>query len=147
MALAVRWHESNFHRCDFFPKPAHDVPNPLIHTQPTSFLLQSGEHPHPLNKELIFKVFYKRFKYWIHPVEYRALKSDGTVVVGGFIYELKKKPNAGPNLKKYDFELLQLKFPVIKWVALADISHRVDFLLDDDQQLFAEYKALIRGVI
>src|SRR5699024_3489784 len=119
-------------------KPSQGTPTPLIHCQPPSFLLQSSEYPHLLNKGLIFKVFYKRIKYWIHPLEYRGLTSDGSIIAGGHIYELKKKPTVSRELRDLDFELLQLKYPDIKWVPLSYMSHRVDFLLDDDKRLFSD---------
>ena len=148
MAMAVNLHAKDFKSIDFFADNSQSQ-QVVLHVQPPSFALLSIEYPHPLNKGLIFKVFQKRLKYWIQPMQYRALKSDGSIVVGGFIYELKKRPSTSRELKLRDFELLQRKFPEQKWVPFARLSHRVDFLLDGDQdkELFGDYSALIRGMM
>ena len=145
MAMAVNLHMNNFKTINF--NIVKDPQQMIVHSEPPSFALLSPEYPHPLNKGLIFKVLSKRLNYWIHPTQYRALASDGSVVVGGFIYELKKRPQTSKELKQLDLELLQQKFPEMKWVQFDNLSHRVDFLFDGDHELFGSYKALIRGVI
>ena len=146
LSLAVRLNLQKFVDTDFFVDATAETTNPILHSRPESFDLKSTQYPHPLNKSILFKVYFKRHKFWIEPKAYHGLKIDGSIVVEGPIYELKKRPRVGQQLKEFD--LLQIKFAT-KWVRLEHLSHRVDFLLQDIQgeDFFGEYKALIRGFI
>ena len=149
MALAVRLSEDSFLQTDFFAEKTDNL-SPLREPMPEQAIaLATSEFPRTVKNDSVFKIFYKRHKYWIHPKAFFSLKNNGTIFAEGPIYEI-KKPRVVPDEWK-SFEHVTLKHQR-KWVAIDHLHHRVDFLVmkkdgKDEKNLFGEYKALLRGVI
>lgn len=150
LGLAVKLSNPSFSEIDFFQKSTLAASTSrqaslILSTLPNSILLHSGEHPHRLNKNLAFKINYLRTKYWISPVKYHKVNSDGSIFAEGDIYEEKKNiANINSDLKA-QFNFLTIKFPVTKYVNLDHLHYRADFIFSHSD--FGEFVALSKGLV